>query len=131
MPENLSLLLRRLVRWAFLPAVVLVVWGELKPHLNVHPPWDKALHFIAYSGLAGMATLALGRTRAAIWAAVALAAFGGILEIVQGYVGRDSEWDDEFANVVGVCVGLAAGLLILRAMARLSGGGSTPGGSGR
>lgn len=131
MTQNLPLRLRRLVRWAFVPAIALVVWGELKPHLNVHPPWDKALHFIAYFGLAGMATVALGRLRPAICAAVALAMFGGILEIVQGYVGRDTEWGDEVSNIIGVCLGLAAGLLILRAMARLSGSDAPGDGRGR
>ena len=127
MIENLPLYFRRLVRWAFLPAVALVTWGELKPHLDVAAPYDKVLHFTAYFGLTGMATVALGRFRPALWAAIALAVFGGILEIVQGYVGRDSDWGDELVNTIGVCAGLAAGLLTLRAMAWLSGHGTTKG----
>jgi len=105
---------RSLARWVFLPALAIVVWGELKP--STHGPeviWDKVLHFTAYFGLAGIATVALGRRKASIWAAFALAVFGGILEIVQSLVGRDAEWGDELANIVGVCAGCAAAWLTL------------------
>jgi len=106
----------------FWPAIAVVIWGELKPSTQGPEGWDKVLHFTAYFGLAGIATLALGRTRAAVWAALALAAFGGILEIVQGFVGRDAEWGDELANIVGVCAGFAAGLLTLRVLRRVAAG---------
>lgn len=78
------------------------------------------LHFTAYFGLAAIATVGLGRARAAIWGAFALVIFGGILEIVQSFVGRDAEWLDEVANTIGVCAGLGAGLLTMQLMARLS-----------
>lgn len=121
MLETLPLNGRRFARWLFLPALAIVVWGELKP--GTHGPeavWDKLLHFAAYFGLAGIAAVALGgRLRPALWAAFALAVFGGILEIVQSFVGRDAEWGDEFANVIGVCTGLGAALLILRLAERV------------
>jgi len=91
------------------------MWGELKP--STHGPevfWDKLLHFAAYFGLAGLATVALGRNRRSLLAALALASFGGILEVVQSFVGRDAEWGDELANVMGVCAGCAAAWLTLR-----------------
>ncbi len=106
---------RSLARWLFLPALAIVMWGELKP--STHGPeaiWDKVLHFAAYFGLAGIATIALGRRKASFWAAFALAVFGGILEIVQSFVGRDAEWGDELANVIGVCLGCAGAWLTLR-----------------
>ena len=109
----------------FWPAIAVVVWGELKPSTHGPEGWDKVLHFIAYFGLASIATLALGRRKAALWAAFALAVFGGILEIVQGYVGRDAEWGDELANIVGVCAGLAAGLLTLALLQRITAVGAT------
>ena len=112
--QTLPMVLRRSARWLFLPALAVVVWGELKPSSPGPEGWDKVLHFTAYFGLAGIATVALGNRRLAMWAALALAVFGGILEIVQGFVGRDAEWSDELANVVGVCFGLAAGLAVLR-----------------
>jgi VanZ family protein len=108
----------------FLPALAVVVWGELKPgHRGVENGFDKVLHFTAYFGLAAIATVALGQRRAALWAAVALATFGGILEIVQSFVGRDAEWGDEFANIVGVCAGFLAGWQAIRLARRLTGRG--------
>ncbi len=53
---------RRAGLWLFWPALAVVVWGELTPH----PPsvvnhfWDKSQHFIAYFGLALLATLGWG-----------------------------------------------------------------------
>ncbi|HEY1638912.1 MAG TPA: VanZ family protein [Rhizomicrobium sp.] len=109
MIQHLPTWYRWFARWIFVPALAVVVWGELKP--STHGPdviWDKLLHFTAYFGLAGIATVALGRRKASLWAAFALAVFGGILEIVQSFVGRDAEWGDEIANVLGAGVGLAA-----------------------
>jgi VanZ family protein len=112
----------QLARWTFLPALAVVVWGELKPSSpGPELVWDKLLHFTAYFGLAGIATAALGgRLRAVLWTALALAVFGGILEIVQGSVGRDAEWGDELANIVGVCAGTAAAGIILRFLTEAS-----------
>jgi VanZ family protein len=116
MMQHLAAWFRQLARWIFLPALAVVVWGELKPGGGGPAVWDKLLHFIAYFGLAAIATVALGRRKAALWAAFALAIFGGILEIVQSFVGRDAEWGDEIANVVGVCAGLAVVWASLRAV---------------
>lgn len=96
--------------YLFWPAVALVCWGELTPH----PPrwtaqfWDKSLHFTAYFGLAAMATLILGIRRRLLAALVALIVFGGLLEILQGYTGRDPDLLDELANTIGVVAGFAA-----------------------
>jgi VanZ family protein len=121
MIQHLPAWYRRFARWIFVPAVAVVIWGELKP--STHGPeiiWDKLLHFTAYFGLAGIATVALGRRKASLWAAFALAVFGGILEIVQSFVGRDAEWGDELANVLGVSVGLAAAWASLWAVERFA-----------
>jgi VanZ family protein len=103
----------------FIPALAVVIWGELKPGHGDLETWDKALHFTAYFGLAAIAAVALGTSRQAIGAAVGLAAFGGVLEIVQGFVGRDAEWGDALANALGTCAGLAAGLLVVHLAARI------------
>ena len=119
MTKSLPAWFRQSCRWLFVPALAVVIWGELRP--STHGPdvvWDKLLHFTAYFGLASIATVALRERRRAIWAAFALAAFGGILEIVQGFVGRDAEWGDELANVIGVISGVAAGLLTLQLLRR-------------
>jgi VanZ family protein len=119
---------RQFARWVFLPALALVVWGELKP--STHGPdviWDKLLHFTAYFGLVGIATVALGRRKASLWTAFALAVFGGILEIVQSFVGRDAEWGDEIANILGAGVGLAAASASLWAVEQFVSGYNQPG----
>jgi VanZ family protein len=121
MIESLPAGFRRFCRWLFVPALAVVIWGELKPSTHgADMMWDKVLHFTAYFGLTSLATVALRERGRAIWAAFALALFGGILEIVQGFVGRDAEWGDELANVVGVVTGLAAGLLTLQLLRRFA-----------
>lgn len=104
-----------LALYLFWPALIYIVWGELTPS----PPswtdaiWDKALHFTAYFGLAGMATLALGIKRDLLWALLALATLGGILEILQGFTGRDPDIFDELANCIGVTAGAVSAWLFL------------------
>lgn len=113
----------KIVKWTrltslylFWPAVLLIAWGELTPS----PPhwtadlWDKSLHFTAYFGLASMATVVLGRRRRTLFALLALVALGGLLEILQGYTGRDPDILDELANALGVVSGGGIGVLFLR-----------------
>ncbi|MBU6443724.1 MAG: VanZ family protein [Alphaproteobacteria bacterium] len=101
--------------WLFWPAVAVVAWGELSPGGgSVFHIWDKALHFTAYFGLAGIAFVALWASRAVswrrlFWPAVGLVVLGGALEIVQGTVGRDVSVWDEVANTLGVGAGNLAG----------------------
>jgi len=106
--------LPRIAFWLFWPALIVVAWGELTPHPPSIHASDKFLHFLAYSGLAGLATTALRHRRAIILAAIALILFGGTLEILQAFTGRDAEWLDEAANTIGVLTGACAGLLFLR-----------------
>ena len=104
-----------LALYLFWPAIVLVAWGELTPN----PPsleaefWDKALHFIAYFGLAGLATVALDARKAAIWAVMGLVVLGGALEILQGFTGRDPSIYDEAANTLGAVLGGGSGWLLM------------------
>ncbi|HXL99382.1 MAG TPA: VanZ family protein [Rhizomicrobium sp.] len=98
-----------LATWLFFPALAVIVWGELTPGVGLNI-WDKLQHFLAYFGLAGLSTVALGTGRRAIWAALALVALGGALEILQGFTGRDPDIHDEIANTVGVAFGWLAGL---------------------
>jgi VanZ family protein len=42
-----------------------------------------------------------------------LIAFGGLMEIVQGMVGRDMDIHDEYANTLGVLAGAALGWLLV------------------
>ena len=104
-----------LALYLFWPAVLLVAWGELTPH----PPsltaefWDKSLHFIAYCGLSGMATVALDARRPALWAVLGLVVLGGVLEILQNFTGRDPSFYDEVANTLGAILGGCSGWLLV------------------
>jgi VanZ family protein len=104
-----------LALYLFWPAVLLVAWGELTPH----PPnleavfWDKSLHFIAYFGLVGLATVALEARRTVVWAVLGLVILGGVLEILQGFEGRDPSFYDEVANILGAVCGGCSGWLLM------------------
>jgi len=108
--------LRVLSLWLFWPGVALIAWGELTPnppHLTGPLDWDKADHFIAYFGLASMATMILGlrpRLAAAIAAVILLS---GALEILQAFTGRDAEILDFIANSLGALSGALAAATIL------------------
>jgi VanZ family protein len=103
--------------WLFWPGVVLIAWGELTPH----PPqlggvfsWDKLEHFTAYFGLSSMATMVLGLRTRLFWAVLGVILFGGGLEILQGFIGRDAEMMDFVANSLGALAGPVAGALLFR-----------------
>ncbi len=102
---------RQLARYLFIPALCLVVWGELRTVEQIFVPNapDKVLHFIAYFGLAGLATVALDGRRSVLYAMLALVVMGGALEIIQGMTGRDAEFLDEVANTLGVLLGAGTG----------------------
>ncbi|MEJ1967822.1 MAG: VanZ family protein [Rhizomicrobium sp.] len=121
---------RKLDAWLLVPAVLVVVYGELAHSTPISEleglVWDKALHFTAYFGLALMATIAVRADRRALWAAVGLIVLGGGLEIVQGVTGRDADVWDETANTLGVLCGAGlawAGIAFLRARQLVDGKG--------
>jgi VanZ family protein len=122
---------KALLRWTglaalylFWPGVALIAWGELTPH----PPdftqflWDKLLHFTAYFGLAAMATVILGVNRRTALALVGLVVLGGVLEVLQGFTGRDPEVLDEIANIVGVFSGFLVAWAFVSILRSLSAG---------
>jgi VanZ family protein len=92
----------------FWPAVTLVIWGEIFGPAS--PPLlesvnDKVLHCFSYFVLAAMASAALKRRGPAILAVIGIIILGGVLEIIQGYVGRDMSLYDELANTAGAIPG--------------------------
>jgi VanZ family protein len=70
-------------------------------------------HFTAYFGLASMATLVMGLKPRLAWAFLGIILFGGALEILQGYTGRDPDILDFTANSIGAFAGLGVGALFL------------------
>ena len=105
-----------LALYLFWPVLLVVAWGELTPH----PPavallvWDKAEHFSAYFGLSAMAAVALKADRRVVWSVLALIVLGGVLEIVQGFTGRDPSFYDELANTLGAFSGAGCGWALIR-----------------
>jgi|HubBroStandDraft_4_1064222.scaffolds.fasta_scaffold417485_2 VanZ family protein len=93
----------------FWPLLVYVIWGELTPEVPryLEQTNDKLLHFMAYFLLAAMAAAA--KTRSPVFAVIGLIALGGVLEIIQGFVGRDMSVYDELANALGAVAGGVAG----------------------
>lgn len=70
---------------------------------------DKVAHFTAYFSLAIAAGVARLAPAGRDWLlAVALGAYGALLEVLQGLGGvRDAEWRDGFANALGAVTGVA------------------------
>ena len=84
---------------------------------------DKAAHFTAYAALGLSAALGrLAIAGRAAYAFVALAAYGALLEAVQGAMGtREAELLDALANAAGAGVGGFSGV-VLGAMAKARAG---------
>jgi VanZ family protein len=115
---HLVKILRVLSLWLFWPGVALIAWGELTPHpphLEGPLDWDKADHFIAYFGLASMATMILGLRPRLVAAIAGVILLSGALEILQAFTGRDAEVLDFLANSLGALLGtlIAATILLL------------------
>ena len=114
-------LLQNLSLWLFWPGVALVAWGELTPHppdLSSILAWDKAQHFIAYFGLATMATMVLGLNRRLALAILGVILLGGALEILQGYTGRDPDIFDFARQHAGRALRYGGRHLVLDRLAR-------------
>ncbi len=77
---------------------------------------DKVAHFAAYGALGVSAYWAkfqlLGQR---VWTVVALAAYGALLEVLQGLGGvRQPEFADAIANMLGALTGFGVSFLMLR-----------------
>ncbi len=76
-------------------------------------PWDKAEHFIAFYALTGVAAAAFPRRSLAL-IALALSAFGALIEVVQGlpFVHRDRDFWDWVADSLAIAAALAPMALV-------------------
>ena len=115
-PAILALILTLLLASAMAVATLMPLTGG--PGI---PGSDKTHHILGFAVLAlPMATV---RPRAMLWLAPLLACYGGLIEIVQPYVGRGRELADWLADLAGVGLGTLAGLGLGRAWRR---GNETP-----
>ena len=74
---------------------------------------DKAYHFVAYFCLA--LPLPILRPRLTIWVVLGIMTYGGLIELVQYFFGREPSWGDFIANGIGVIAGaMIANFLRLR-----------------
>ena len=78
--------------------------------------WDKLYHFTAFAAL--VFPCALLYARALVWILPAALLFGGVIELIQPYVGRAGERADFLADILGVGFGAALGLAVRAVSAR-------------
>jgi len=71
---------------------------------------DKVYHALAFGALAFPVTVVRPRW----WAATVLviAAYGGVIELVQPLVGRSMELQDWLADIIGALLGAGAGVVV-------------------
>jgi len=81
---------------------------------------DKIHHILAFAGLA--LPLPLVRPRLAIWVVLGVIAYGGSIELVQPFFGRQAEWADLVADAFGAVVGAGAGYVLSGRLLSLSKG---------
>lgn len=108
-------LLQRVAQVAFGAALVFTFYSAIIPpsHALQLVPWDKAMHFIAFYGLSGLAVAAFPRRSPWLIAAL-LSAFGALIEVVQGLplVHRDQDFWDWVADTLAIAAALSPMLLV-------------------
>lgn len=64
---------------------------------------DKVYHVLAFACLAF--PLPLVRPRSTLWVVVGVIAYGGAIEVIQPFFGRQAEWADFVADAIGAILG--------------------------
>ena len=107
--------MRRYLPWAFWAALAFTFVMAALPHPPRIPgdPLDKIQHMAAFTVLTALACAAwpaMPRLRLA----VALSAFGALIEVVQAIpaLHRDSDWRDWVADTVAILVTLALAAMV-------------------
>lgn len=67
------------------------------------PGSDKLHHLLAFMALAF--PLPFARPRHALPVILGVSAYGGLIEVIQPFLGRGAEWEDFIADVVGAILG--------------------------
>lgn len=77
---------------------------------------DKSYHLIAFTALTFPSAVLY--PKALFRVSIVAACYGGLIEVLQPFVGRSGEWADFWANLVGVALGAAIGGLFHAACRR-------------
>lgn len=104
--------LAKLFRTGFVICLVAVLLLAWLPVHDVGAPSDTVNHAFAFfvlCGLAGAGWMQLPKR----WLFAGLLFLGGLIEVVQSFVGRDAAWHDVGADLVGIMAGLVV-LFLLR-----------------
>jgi VanZ family protein len=96
--------------------IILLSFGSLIAYLSLSSgdlqDWgniaylDKVQHAMAYSGFAFFGCFCVSQWRLRWAIAMGILLFSGVIEILQGYVGRQPSWYDLIANASGILTGL-------------------------
>ncbi len=112
---GLPLAALRILFWALLATALFFALNPLPPRVPLDRLGDKWEHMIAFAALTGVALLAWPRVPA--WRiAAALAAVGGLIEVVQAVpvLHRDSDWRDLSSD----CAAIAMTVVVVRPLAK-------------
>ena len=97
----------RATAFVTLIAIMVLLLGPATPvELDpAYPSGDKIAHFVAFGALLWTFGVLAPEQRRLVLALIAVLA-GGLIEIIQGWTGRDAEWLDFAADVAGVATAL-------------------------
>ncbi|GAK24546.1 hypothetical protein JCM19052_5217 [Vibrio sp. JCM 19052] len=94
-----------LLSYATLIAYLSLSSGELQDWGNI-AYLDKMQHAMAYSGFGFLGGFCVANWRQRWIVALSILLFSAVIEVLQGYVGRQTSWHDLVANSIGILTGL-------------------------
>jgi len=94
-----------LLSYATLIAYLSLSSGELQDWGNI-AYLDKMQHVMAYSGFGFLGGFCIANWRQRWIVALSILLFSAVIEVLQGYVGRQTSWHDLIANSIGILTGL-------------------------
>jgi VanZ family protein len=99
----------------FWPVLAFVLWGQLQPGVPTALQGinDKFLHFSAYFILGAMAGGAIKQRGSVKWAVLGLIVLGAFIELIQGFIGRDTSLLDGITSGAGAIAGALVARLVL------------------
>ncbi|WP_330472392.1 VanZ family protein [Vibrio harveyi] len=94
-----------LLSYATLIAYLSLSSGELQDWGNI-AYLDKMQHAMAYSVFGFLGGFCVANWRQRWIVALSILLFSAVIEVLQGYVGRQTSWHDLIANSIGILTGL-------------------------